>query len=295
MLGPGGNASTPLDPAGLPHRADGKLPTPWSTLRPWDKQAAAVAGPAAVPAAPGSGIENVPQQQEEGEDEQVEQQHQAAEQSPESDAAAPPAAGRGLPAVPRGCLAVTSCESGIADLAKAATARLRGMRMCPEGREDGQLTHLVIGSERRTLKTMLAVAAGAWLLSPAWLTASLEAGRWQPEAQFVAADLRFSAAVERARLAGPDQPGLLAAESVYVHLPDKATKLMGSNASALRRVAAALGAKPGTPKGCTICAVVGGGKRPAALRSAAVCVREEWLLQAAETYERPPLQAFLVK
>lgn len=33
---------------------------------------------------------------------------------------------------------------------------------------------------------MLAVAQGAWLLSPGWVTASLEAGRWLPESQFPA-------------------------------------------------------------------------------------------------------------
>jgi hypothetical protein len=36
------------------------------------------------------------------------------------------------------------------------------------------------------LQVMLAVARGAWLLSPAWLTASLEAGRWQDEQDFQA-------------------------------------------------------------------------------------------------------------
>ena len=49
-----------------------------------------------------------------------------------------------------------------------------------------QVTHLVIGDERRTLKLMLAVANGAWLVSPQWVTASLEAGRWLPESQFPA-------------------------------------------------------------------------------------------------------------
>lgn len=49
-----------------------------------------------------------------------------------------------------------------------------------------QITHLVIGGERRTLKLMLAVANGAWLVSPQWVTASLEAGRWLPESQFPA-------------------------------------------------------------------------------------------------------------
>lgn len=119
------------------------------------------------------------------------------------------------------------------ELCKSATRRLRGLRLCSEGREDGRVTHLVIGKERRTLKLMLAgaagavyqlvltcwlrptglasslgsssrnyrqwawpgsklmflvhaVANGAWLVSPEWVTASLEAGKWLPECRFPA-------------------------------------------------------------------------------------------------------------
>lgn len=44
----------------------------------------------------------------------------------------------------------------------------------PQGYEDAA-THLVVGGDRRTLKVLLAVAGGAHLLRPDWLTASLEA------------------------------------------------------------------------------------------------------------------------
>ena len=52
-------------------------------------------------------------------------------------------------------------------------------------------------------------------------------------------------AAERARAAleVPDAPPLLAAHAVHVHLPDRARKLLGGNAAALRRVAQALGAQ----------------------------------------------------
>ena len=145
-----------------------------------------------------------------------------------------------------------------------------------------QVTHLVVGDERRTLKLMLAVANGAWLVSPQWVTASLEAGRWLPESQFPAKvkakgaaqgshcaqappllrpaaspacpvppppQVRFETAAARARalLEVPDAPPLLGDHAVYVHLPDKARKLMGANAAALRRVAGALGAKVRVP------------------------------------------------
>jgi hypothetical protein len=48
------------------------------------------------------------------------------------------------------------------------------MRLCVGGHEEGRLTHLLIGAERRTLKLLLGVANGAWLLQPEWLTASIE-------------------------------------------------------------------------------------------------------------------------
>ena len=96
------------------------------------------------------------------------------------------AGGSGRQQQPQPCVALTSVDAGVTDLARSAVRRLRGLRLCPEGREDGQVTHLVVGDERRTLKLMLAVANGAWLLSPQWVTASLEARRWLPESQFPA-------------------------------------------------------------------------------------------------------------
>lgn len=90
----------------------------------------------------------------------------------------------------------SSCELGCAGmrlavskdvtaLAKIVTKRIRGMRLCSEGGE-GRITHLVLGAERRTLKLLLAVAHGAHLLSPSWLTASQAAGQWLPPAPFTA-------------------------------------------------------------------------------------------------------------
>ena len=36
------------------------------------------------------------------------------------------------------------------------------------------------------MQVLLAVAQGAWLVSPEWVSASLEAGRWLPEQPFEA-------------------------------------------------------------------------------------------------------------
>jgi hypothetical protein len=49
-----------------------------------------------------------------------------------------------------------------------------GFRVRVDGHEEGRVSHLLVGAERRTLKLLLGVANGAWLLQPEWLTTSLE-------------------------------------------------------------------------------------------------------------------------
>jgi hypothetical protein len=74
-----------------------------------------------------------------------------------------------------GYLAWTSVGSAIPELARAAAKQVPGgMRLCVEGHEEGRVSHLLLGADRRTLKLLLGVANGAWLLQPEWLTASIE-------------------------------------------------------------------------------------------------------------------------
>ena len=49
------------------------------------------------------------------------------------------------------------------------------------------------------------------------------------------------------------------------------------------------------PKACTLCVVVGGGSRPTLIPRQAKCVKEEWLLQAAERFEQPPMEEFALE
>ena len=49
------------------------------------------------------------------------------------------------------------------------------------------------------------------------------------------------------------------------------------------------------PKACTLCVVVGGGSRPPLVPRQAKCVKEEWLLQAAERFEQPPMEEFAIE
>lgn len=168
--------------------------------------------------------------------------------------------------------------------------------------------------------------------------------------------MRFEAAAERARslLEVLDAQPLLHDRAVYVHLPEKARKLMAANVAALKRVLAVLGAKVrrlargggglgvgscagwspwqgcrvqsaefvpqravgvgadnpylaprltlypaccqvAPPKSCNLCIVVGGGARPPHIPKKALCVKEEWLLQAAERFELPALEEYALE
>lgn len=149
-----------------PTGQEGKLPTPWSTLRPWDGKAAQGA-PAALgadadmaEAAPaGSGDENwagPPQQQaapqqEEQRDGKQQQGGKAGTRAAGGSgggsrraartaaAQAAEAADSDAPGPTHGCIALTSVDPAVVDLARSATRRLRGLRLCPEGREEGQV------------------------------------------------------------------------------------------------------------------------------------------------------------
>lgn len=183
-----------------------------------------------------------------------------------------------------GFIAVTSTSSGVAALCKSAVQRLRGLRLCAEGKEDGAITHLIIGDERRTMKAMLAVANGAILLDPEWITASLEAGRWVAEEPYKS-KVRFASASDRARelkaSTSKAKQGLLAEYSIHIH-PGQGQ----GNPAALKRVATALGASITSLKDCSVCVVSGkDGEKPKGVPRKVPVVSEEWLLGAAETFK----------
>ncbi|KAK9845443.1 hypothetical protein WJX81_006533 [Elliptochloris bilobata] len=161
----------------------------------------------------------------------------------------------------------------------AALRRLRGVRASAPGREES-VTHLVVGAPRRTLKVLLAVAAGAWLLAPEWVAASLEAGHWLPEAPFLA-QVPFAAAAMRAREARERGTApLMAGERVHVVEERGGSGGGGArgagNGAVLRRVAVALGAKVVGARGCTLVVVVGAASGlPAGVPPGALCAAPE--------------------
>ena len=50
------------------------------------------------------------------------------------------------------CESVCAVEAEVQEVARNAVSSLRGVRLCAEGHEEGRLTHLVLGQQRRTLK-----------------------------------------------------------------------------------------------------------------------------------------------
>lgn len=59
-------------------------------------------------------------------------------------------------------------------------------RLCTPGYEDGHLTHLVVGDAgARTVKVLMGIANGALFVAPSWVEASLAAGAWLPEKNYL--------------------------------------------------------------------------------------------------------------
>lgn len=100
-----------------------------------------------------------------------------------------------------GIVAVTSVTSSVLALCKTAVEKLSGLKLWENNsRKNRKITHLIIGDSRRTFKTMLAILHGAYLLRPEYVTASLDAGYWLPE-EFFLANVIFQEGSARARQA----------------------------------------------------------------------------------------------
>ncbi|KAL6766685.1 hypothetical protein ACKKBG_A36965 [Auxenochlorella protothecoides x Auxenochlorella symbiontica] len=301
-----GTAPTPPSTQPTPSQrapSPGPRPSPWSAERPWDapREGARSRRPVTKKARKTTG--------------RVVRQEPAAGAQPCARRAGGAKLAAEVPvaevlAGPRdpqpGLLALTSVEKDVAELARSATLRLRGIRLCSSGRGEAGATHLVVGRERRTIKLLLALANGAWLVTPQWITASLDAGEWLPVRQFPVGE-RFRAAAERSRSARERGAALLAGQRLYIHArtgsgtarPRKSDASLerreGGAASAadlgsLRRLAGALGAELTGPTECSLCILAGDAPRPATLPPAVPSVTSGWLLHAAEHHQVPPVE-----
>jgi microcephalin len=185
--------------------------------------------------------------------------------------------------IPRGMLAVTCASPELSDVVAAAAKQLR-MRLCPFA--SATVTHLVLGEPKRTLKVLHAIARGAWLLTPAWVYASVEAGQRQKEDTFE--DETFPGA-RKSRVAHRDAAfkGLLGAMKLAVHEPRRT----GPPASELRALAIAAGATLVKKGPCNVVIVASGDKTGATAagiaHKGATIVTEQWMMDALAAYELP--------
>ncbi|KAK9865330.1 hypothetical protein WJX84_006438 [Apatococcus fuscideae] len=190
-----------------------------------------------------------------------------------------------------GCLAVSSVAPQVKLLAEKACQRLGGMRLFADEGETAKITHLILGLERRTMKVLLAVANGAWLVQPSWLTASMEAGLWADE-QSHCAQVRFTRGAERAREeqeVADASGGPLQGHGLYLHSLQGSRQ--SSNVPALRKLILALGGKVAPKTACTICILSGGAQRPSGLLSEGTTVSLKTSCGSAFTRSDVPREA----
>ena len=281
-------ASTPCDqPIACPLK-EGRVPTPWSAERPWDPVGEAkdlAEARTTRSGRVGSAARTAPLRAKKAA--APRRVTRSAKPAATAEAPAAPITSSALPAAPR-YLGFTSVSPELRELARVAMQKLPGMRPCPAGRGDAAATHLILGDDRRTIKVLLAAANGAHLLTPEYVTASLEAGEWLEETPFRAAS-RFAAAAERARRAkSTGQPPLLEGWALHLQAPPtsgggRGSRGAGSVLGDLKRLVNALGGSVCGPRDCRLCLLMDAAEAPASLPPATPTAPVEWLLSSAES------------
>lgn len=277
--------STPCDqPIACPLK-EGRVPTPWSAKRPWDPVDEAkdlAEGRTTRSGRAGSAARAAPAHAKKA----AAPRRVTRSAKPTAAPMVPPNTSA-LPAAPR-YLGFTSVSPELRELARVAMQKLPGMRPCPSGRGDAAATHLILGDDRRTIKVLLAAANGAHLLTPEYVTASLEAGEWLEETPFRAPS-RFAAAAERARRAkSGGQPPLLEGWALHLQAPPtsasgRGPRGAGSVLGDFKRLISALGGRVCGPHDCRLCLLMDAAEAPASLPPATPTAPVEWLLSCAES------------
>lgn len=182
-----------------------------------------------------------------------------------------------------GSLVCSAVSPKMAREAQNATRTLKGMSFCTDGYEDGRVSHVVMGDNKRTLKVLLGIANGAHFLDPSWLSESVAKGEWQDASRFKR-DGKFAEAAERARrvLEDPNGKKPLAGRTVAVQTGAKRSSLVP-----LRRVAVALGARIVATRAANTIVIAKGVQNPGRVPAAADVVSEDWLISVAENYALP--------
>lgn len=281
---PTSQKETPTDMTKITKSCCKKLPSPWSTIRPWDvvrkKSSLSQSSQSEIPS------------QETCEKQNLIPLPQSFSPILESQECL------GSPAQPMpGVIAITSVRSSVLKLCMSAVEKLDGFTLWSNNaRNKESITHLVVGDDRRTLKVMLGVINGAYFLTPEWLIASMEAGRWLPQEDFLA-PIRFQEAASRARehnIKNLGNTAMLHDLKVAVYTANR--KTAGDCYQAVRRIANELGAKVVPVSECDICIVLDDvlRVRPTSMPKEAVAVRKEWIFQICERYENLPPEEFIM-
>lgn len=85
--------------------------------------------------------------------------------------------------------AIVVCTTGMDHTAGKLIARLSRLDGSVTSGDAHEATHCICGNPcRRTLKLFFALARGAWVLSPEWLTESIRTGRVLPPEPYECAD-----------------------------------------------------------------------------------------------------------
>lgn len=90
------------------------------------------------------------------------------------------------------CIALSSADDFLRDVAVSCIKKLNLVYACQtktelinaqmvDSEELGCATHLIVGQERRTIKTLFAAARGLWILTPSFLLESMEKDHWVSE------------------------------------------------------------------------------------------------------------------
>eukprot|EP00854_Cymbomonas_tetramitiformis_P001833 gene1833-2503_t len=154
-------------------------------------------------------------------------------------------------------------DAATQEIVKRAAKKLGGAQILGEG-------------TGRTMKLMLAIANGAWVLSPAWLFASARAGTWVPEDMYEVDTYQGASIAREARAASGFTP-LLKVRMASGLIPLlKGLTLFLEQKSQLRTLVLALGGKLSTRRAeCDICTAMSATTRPPGLPAAIPAVPEE--------------------
>lgn len=194
-----------------------------------------------------------------------------------------------------GVLAVTSVESSVLELCKKAVDQLEGLRLWTNNnaRKHKSITHLIIGDNRRTLKTMLAVVHGAYLLRPEYVTASLEAGFWLPEENYLANVIFQEGAIRSRQLRGQCCENLLQGKKVSIYTQGKKGD---ESYQVVRRLAIELGATLFHISEADICIVMNdeASCRPPGIQEHAHVVKKDWLFECCTAFDHVSMMDFQI-